>query len=132
MGDWVKVYDLAEDREKVDLVQRATLNTEEFGLVPEVALFGSEEWWRAIEDGRIPKHEAKGTIDRVFMSGHGDWPEFEMESEGERVSWTRLGEQGMYQVGREVRVEYVMQKARKHWLGSPEHRQVVRIFIRRS
>lgn len=129
MDEWVKVYDLAEDQETVDLVQRATLNTNDFGLIPEVALFGSDDWWRAIDDGRIPLCEVSGTIVRVFASGHGDWPEFELESRGDRSRWTRLGEQSLYQEGRQVRVQYVMQKARKHWVGTQEQRQVLRIFI---
>ena len=132
MNQWVKVYDLAEDRETVELVQRATLNTQDFGLVPEVALFGSDEWWKAVEDGRIPKQEVSGTIARVYMSGHGDWPEFEVDSNGEKTRWTRVGEQAMYEEGREVRIEYVIQKARKNWLGSPEQKQVLRIFVQQS
>jgi hypothetical protein len=130
MADWVKVYDLRQDRETIELVQRATLKTKDFGLVPEVALFGSEDWWKAIEDGRIPKHEVRGVISRVLMSGHGDWPEFELESDGEKTRWTRVGERAMYQEGREARIEYVLQKARKHWIGSQEQKNVLRIFIK--
>ncbi|RMH25380.1 MAG: hypothetical protein D6692_11335 [Planctomycetota bacterium] len=130
MGEWVKVYDLAEDEETIRLVQQATLNTEDFGLVPEVALFGSDEWWQAIQEGRIPSHALHGVISRVFMSGHGDWPEFELEAAGEKSRWTRLGPDDLYRVGNEVRVEYVLQKAKKHWLGSREQKQVLRIFVK--
>jgi hypothetical protein len=63
-SEWKKAYDLAEDAETVAAVQRATLNTKDFGLIPDVALFGSEQWWRAIEDGRIPKHIVQGIIAR--------------------------------------------------------------------
>lgn len=130
MDEWVKVYDLAEDEETIRLVQQATLNTEDFGLVPEIALFGSDEWWQAIQDGRIPIHEIHGVISRVFMSGHGDWPEFELQASGEKSRWTRLGPEDHYRVGNEVRLEYVQQKAKKHWLGSREQKQVLRIFVR--
>src|SRR6266511_3899049 len=51
-GRWVPIYDLADDAETIRLVQRATLTTKEFGLEPEIALYGSDEWWRAIGDGR--------------------------------------------------------------------------------
>lgn len=130
MGEWVKVYDLAEDQETIHLIQKATLTTEDFGLVPEIALFGSDEWWWAIQDGRIPHHELEGVITRVFMSGHGDWPEFEIEASGEKSRWTRLGPDALYRVGNGVRLEYVFQKARKHWLGSREQKQVLRIFVK--
>jgi len=130
MGEWVKLYELAEDEETVRLVQQATLNTEDFGLVPEVALFGSEKWWQAIQEGRIPSHELHGVITGVLMSGHGDWPEFELEAAGEKSRWPRLGPDEFYRVGNEVRVEYVLQKARKHWLGSREQEQVLRIFVK--
>ena len=34
-GEWDVAYDLAEDEETVALVQRATMKTDEFGLIPE-------------------------------------------------------------------------------------------------
>jgi hypothetical protein len=129
-GGWVKVYDLAEDEETIRQIQRATLNTEEFGLEPEVALFGSEEWWTAIQDGRILRHEVHGVISRVYMSGHHDWPEFEIDVSGTKSSWTRLGPDDLYFVGNEAKLEYVLQKLRKRSLGSYETKQVIRIFLK--
>lgn len=129
--EWDIAYDLSSDRETIDLVQRATLTTKEFGLVPEVALFGSEEWWAAIADGRIPKLEARGVISRVFMSGHGDWPEFELNCDGTKMTWTRMGDQSLYAEEKEAKVEYVMQKPRRVRLGNNEQREVLRILIKR-
>jgi hypothetical protein len=131
MGEWVKVYDLMEDTETIQLVQRATLNTKEFGLEPDVALYGSDEWWRAVDDGRIATHSVSGTISRVYMSGHGDWPEFEVDSGGEKTRWTRVGDQSLYEPGRPVKVEYVLQKRRTRVLGELEQKEVLRIFIER-
>jgi hypothetical protein len=131
MGEWVKVYDLMEDTETIQLVQRATLNTKEFGLEPDVALYGSDEWWRAVDDGRIATHSVSGTISRVYMSGHGDWPEFEVDSGGEKTRWTRVGDQSLYEPGRPVKVEYVLQKLRTRVLGELEQKEVLRIFIER-
>lgn len=130
-SDWIKVYDLAQDRETIELVQKATLETEGLGLEPEVALYGSEEWWRAIEEGRIPKREVQGTIAQVFMSGHGDWHEFELDSAGGKSRWTRLGDPAMYREGKAVKIEYVIQKRRKAWIGGSEQREVLRVFISR-
>ncbi len=131
MGEWVKVYDLREDTETIQLVQRATLNTKEFGLEPDVALYGSDEWWRAVSDGRIGTHSVSGIVSRVYMSGHGDWPEFEVDSGSEKTRWTRVGDQSLYELGREVKVEYVLQKRRTSALGDLEQKEVLRIYIER-
>lgn len=132
MTEWVKIYDLKEDLETIQLVQRATLNTKEFGLEPDVALYGSDEWWRAVSDGRIATHSVSGTISRVYMSGHGDWPEFEVDSGGEKTRWTRVGDQSLYEPGSRVKVEYVLQKRRTRVLGELEQKEVLRIFVARS
>jgi hypothetical protein len=128
-GEWEKAYDLADDQQTVEAVQRATLTTRDFGLVPEVALFGTPEWWKAVEDGRIPKVEVRGIISKLYMTGHGDWPEFEVDSEGSKTKWTRYGNQSLYQEGRGVRVEYVVQRAKKARLGKYESKRVLRVFI---
>ena len=111
--EWIKVYDLSEDRETIELIQKASLRTRDFGLVPEIALFGSDEWWAAVSDGRIPRRTIEGTINRLYMTGHGDWPEFEILSGDEVTRWTRKGTPSAYEVGRKVRLEYVIQQLRK-------------------
>jgi hypothetical protein len=129
-ADWAVAYDLMEDQETISLVQRATLTTKDLGLVPEVALFGSDEWWAAIRDGRIPKHEVSGQISRLFMTGHGDWPEFELDSNGMKTSWTRLGNHGVYAEGKTAKIEYVMQKLRRVPLNPGEQKQVLRVLVK--
>lgn len=131
MDEWEIAYDLAEDKETIDLVQRATLTTEDFGLLPEVALYGSDAWWAAIKDGRITRHEVHGVISRVFMSGHGDWPEFDLNSDGTKTTWTRLGNQALYVEGREAKVEYVLQKLRKALPGEERQKEVLRVLVKR-
>lgn len=128
-AEWIVAYDLMADQETISLVQRATLTTKDFGLVPEVALFGSDEWWAAIRDGRIPKHEVSGKISRLFMTGHGDWPEFELDSNGTKTTWTRLGNHGAYAEGKTAKVEYVMQKLRRDLLNEGEIKQVLRVLV---
>jgi hypothetical protein len=129
--DWIKVYNLEEDEETIALVQRATLETKEFGLQPEIALYGSESWWKAIEDGQIQKHEVRGKIVRLLMSGHGDWPEFELDDGVGRSRWTRFGDQLMYKEGKSLRLEYVDQKRRNARFGKSSQKEVLRIFIER-
>ena len=130
-ADWVVAYDLATDQETISQVQRATLITKDFGLVPEVALYGSDEWWAAIRDGRIPKHEVTGSISRLYMTGHGDWPEFELDSNGTKTTWTRMGNQAVYAEGKEAKIEYVMQKLRRDLLNQGEYKEVLRVLVRR-
>lgn len=125
---WLKVYDLMEDQQTINLVQRASSQTQDFGFVQEIALFGSEEWWAAVEDGRIPTRTVEGLISRLYMSGHGDWPEFEISVGDQTTRWTRMGNQKEYKVGRKVRLQYILQRPKKPWL-SEEIEQVLRIFI---
>jgi hypothetical protein len=110
--DWVLVYDLREETDLVRQIQEATLNTEEFGLKPEHGLFGSEQWWQAVSSGLIPSICVSGKINRIFMSGMGDWPEVEINADGEVSRWTRYGDDNLYEVGRPIEVNYVCQKWR--------------------
>lgn len=126
---WIKVYDLSDDDELVEKVQNATLNTTDFGLVPEIALYGSTEWWKAISHGRIKKHEIEGIITSVFSSGDSNWPQFEIDSNGKKTVWTRFGDHSLYEVGRRVRLEYVVQKPKKSWTGSPYQNEVLSISV---
>jgi len=129
---WIKIYDLAQDKELVSKVQQATMQTKDYGLVPEVALYGSKDWWEAIEKGVIQKHEIVGTISRVYMSGHNDWPEFEIDSDGEKSSWTRVGSDDFYEVGRRIKLVYVVQKAKKSWTGSPYQKEVISVHVQQN
>ncbi len=126
---WIKVYDLSDDDELVEKVQDATLNTTDFGLVPEIALYGSKEWWEAISNGLIQKHQITGVISDVFSSGDSNWPQFEIDGNGEKTVWTRFGEQSLYEVGRCVKLEYVKQKSKKSWTGSPNQNEVLKISV---
>ena len=120
-----KLYDLRDDRKKICLVQKATLETKDYGLVPEHGLFGSPEWWRAIGEGTIPVITIDGIISDVFMSGHNDWPEFEIDDGGEKTRWTREGNDEMYRVGSRVRLKYVLQKPKKQWLRDMKYNEEV-------
>lgn len=126
---WSTAYDLEGDQESIELLQDRALNSKFFGIVSDVALVGSKEWWQAIRDGRIPKHVVRGTISRIYMSGHGDWPEFEIESEGRRSQWTRFGRDDLYCLGSEVKLDYVLQET-KRALGQGQTPLVLRILIR--
>jgi hypothetical protein len=53
---------LADDANKVGLIQKATLTTQDYGIRPTHGLFGSPEWWRKIESGELVKHTISGCI----------------------------------------------------------------------
>jgi hypothetical protein len=111
--DWVRVYDLADDRAYIDDVQRASLDAGEFGLEIEPALFGSTEWWSAVESGQLPTHWVEGVIRTPLWGSMNDYPEVVIEEDdGGESSWTRFGDVTQYSKGRRIRLSWVMQRAK--------------------
>lgn len=125
-GEMTLAYDLRADRRRIDAVQRATLETDRCGIVPEHGLFGSDQWWAALRDGSLPIQTTEGRISKVYMAGHNDFPEFEVDDGSKKTSWERKGRDDLYVVGRAVRVEYVMTKNRYSFEFSPT---TVRIWM---
>ena len=121
----VQIYDLRYDRAHIENVQKATSQTKDFGLISEHGLFGSEEWWKAVADGTIPTYTIEGVISRVFMSGHNDYEEFEVDDGTKKTCWTRQTSEipgsslsrsqmaDLYKEGKSVRITYVKQKFKK-------------------
>ncbi len=136
-GNLVEVYDLAKDTEHISKVQRATLNTTDYGLVPEQGLFGSDEWWEAIQTGRLPTIRVEGVISRVYMGSMNDWAEFEIDSNGRKTTWTRSvhrrEDDQFYAVGKRVCLDYVIQKFKKDLAnrGKLETEVVLQIAVER-
>lgn len=84
-----KIYSLKSDVRHIENVQKATLKTKKYGIVSD-GLFGSTEWRQALERGEIEIHTVEGVISKVYMSGHNDFPEFKIESDGNVTSWARM------------------------------------------
>lgn len=121
---WHNIYELAQDQQQIAAVQKATLTTEEYGLEPTHGLFGSDEWWKQIADGRLPVETLRGTISRVYMGSMGDWPVFELVMEGGSTEqFTRYqtppdgSQDAFYVVGRAIELDTVWQEARR---GAPD------------
>jgi hypothetical protein len=125
----VKIYDLKQDHRRIGLIQKACLESKENGFITEHALFGSVDWWRAIEENVIPVHTIEGVISRVYMSGHNDYPEFEIDDGQEKTRWTREGKDEAYIVGRRVKLKYVFQKPKRTWGGKNQHEVVLEIWV---
>ncbi len=107
-ADLIQVYDLQRDREYVERVQNACVEKSEFALVEAHGLFGSGPWWDAIRRGALPTQRVEGTIVQILK--HAGWPEFELDSGGERSTWALDGKVESYQVGKRARVELVTQE----------------------
>jgi hypothetical protein len=75
------VYRLSDDGEIITRVQRATLDTGQFGIAMDHGLFGSKEWWEAIGRGDLSTYTVRGTICALLMESMNDWPTFTILAE---------------------------------------------------
>jgi hypothetical protein len=131
----VTIYQLRNDKEHIAKVQRATLNTEKFGIQQTHGLFGSPEWWSKIDSGELPIHRLRGTITKVYMGSMNDWPEFAMRADtGEDSSWSRYADSKelaeFYTVGHRIELDYVIQHFKpKSWSGDSENKVVIEIRV---
>jgi hypothetical protein len=110
----VRVYDVRRDERTMKATQNTTLNTEGGLALMNGLLCYSPDWFRGIETGEVPSTTVEGVISRVFMSGHNDFPEFEIDASGEKSRWVRLVSEPhigtgdrYYQVGSKVQLRYV-------------------------
>jgi hypothetical protein len=128
-------YSLRSDQKKIDQIQKATLETEDFGFQQTHGLFGSRDWWGKVADGTLPVQTARGTISKVYMGSMRDWPEFKMHSsDGMELTWTREAQSKeldeLYKEGAEVEVDYVVQSFKpKSWSGAKETECVIEIRV---
>jgi hypothetical protein len=68
------VFKLRNHPGRITNIQAATLTTSDYGIAPTHGLFGSDEWWEQVADGRLATRTVCGTITGVYMAGHNDWP----------------------------------------------------------
>jgi hypothetical protein len=110
-----EVYNLKKDTERIKNIQQSSIDKKSHSgyKIEEGLLFGTKEWFDAIEAGKICKYVIEGVISRVYLSGHNDYPEFEIENNQGTTTWTREGNDSAYKVGRSVEVVYVKQKYKR-------------------
>jgi hypothetical protein len=114
---FLTVYDLRKDHQRIRWMQEAVMTTRDVGLEPTHGLFGSRDWWRNIELGRLPVFRSSGRITDVYNVGEGDFPEFSMvDVDGIETSCKREAncteDDDLYVIGRRVELAYVLQRAR--------------------
>lgn len=125
MNDYITIYDLKRDKRHIKNVQNASLHRDDCGLVTEPELFGSSKWWKLVGTDQLSIHTLEGKITKVYMSGHNDFPEFEMDDGNEKTKWMRRGEDSAYTVGRPIRMKYVEMKFKKGCVGSSNISQCI-------
>jgi len=80
-ADLIGVYslrkDIHENPARVALTQRLTLDAKRpgIGLRGAHGLFASPEWWKSVEEGRIPLLRISGVIRDVYMAGQDEFGE---------------------------------------------------------
>ena len=103
--EFIHVYALERDREYVERVQAGTVAAGDLALCTDNGLFGSSQWWAAIRKGTVPTERIEGTIVKLYKQG--EWPEFAVESDGQRTSWAMDGDVSHYEGGKRVRIDFV-------------------------
>lgn len=124
------IYQLKNHKENILRIQKATLETAEYGLQITHGLIGSVEWWKNIVEGRLELKTIKSRINKVYMGSMGDWPEFQIEKIGNhKTNWTREIDfpeyDNLYQVGKEVQIDYVIQFHKEKAFGGPTETEIV-------
>lgn len=132
----VTVYSFEQDTAAyVAAMQKASLDTSNFGLSPSPALVGTPEWWRAANDGTLVRTVVNGTISRVYWGSMGDWPEYELTADdGSKSTWTREGDFARYVEGLRARITFVLHPWKvpdQHGLG-PASEVVLTVEIEES
>jgi hypothetical protein len=115
MNSLKSIYCLKEDYRRIKIIQEASIDEKSiYGYkIENGLLFGTKEWFDAIEDGIIIKHSIKGIITRIFMSGHNDYPEFEIENSEGKTIWPKFGCDDAYKVGKKIELVFVEQKYKR-------------------
>jgi len=115
--DFIKVYDLTNESQFIESVQYATLNKPNFGLkIKDSLLFGTAEWFEAIKKGKIQSFEIDGIIQKIGFSGqNNERVEYIVKDDrtGEEITQNVKGKRKLYQIGKRVRMKYVIQELKK-------------------
>jgi hypothetical protein len=108
---WELLYDLHGDALRVRETQKWSFDRPGFGFPPEPLLFGSDEWWAALNTGEIETREEVGSIAQpVRRDSYGDSAAFEVRSsDGAVTTWPFLGgDERLYVEGLRIRIRYAL------------------------
>lgn len=125
---WIKIYDLWNDRPRIEAIQRASLQTADAGLVSEHGLFGSEEWWQAVHDGHIAKQVVEGYISWVPSTGPSAALQFDLVSASGTARWAWQGDPRYCIHGSRIKVVHAAQRLRTASDGMTHTNVVLEVF----
>jgi hypothetical protein len=128
-------YQLKKDTTFIEQVQKATRNTDDFGIEMTHGLFGSQEWWEQIASGELVLYTLCGIITERFWGGMADWPMVKVVNDaGETSDWTRRvntkEQDALYIPGQRLEIDYVFQRHRPKSAGhGAEVKQVIEVRV---
>ncbi len=110
-----EIYNLRNDIKRIIAIQEASKNKiSQFGFkIENNVLFGTNEWFDLVNQGVINKFIIKGEITNIFLSGHNDFPEFEIQNKTGKSIWPRFGDLTKYSIGGIFEIIYVEQKFKR-------------------
>jgi len=128
----IRVYSLRADPQLRE-VQEMSLKAVPHGIAPEPALVGTEDWWKAIDEGTLESRVFEGEITRAKWSSMGDWPSFEAKNaSGEVRTFTRMVDPTRYAPGLRVRVHTVIVPLKRKVPGKETRELVTEIWLQES
>ncbi len=101
----ITVYDLRNDHNDIKRIQSIIKE----GRTPyrtKWGLYGTQNWWDALEKESLIQR-LYGKISDIYMSGHNDFPEFEITTGRKKYAFPRIGKDKYYKIGKEVEVECI-------------------------
>jgi len=121
------IFDATNDKTRTPIIQsKIRLGKSEFRT--NWGLYGTEDWLNNLrKDGLIIS--LNGEITNLLMTGHNDFPEFEMETDEGIFRFERLGAENKYQIGKIIKVEAIKGKYIMHISGFEDNLTPVRIEI---
>lgn len=100
------IYNLLDDTQQLSILQEA--QKAGGGIYPDFGIIGSEDWKYALINGQLEMKALDGVISKIYMSGHNDFPQFEVDDGEEKTQWIREGDEREYLLGSSVRIKYIM------------------------
>jgi hypothetical protein len=127
---WDLIYELRADKKRVRQVQEERAKGEGFSYSP--YLFGSKQWWEAIDAGSIERRIEEGTITEAKPTSMPDRQEFRMRTaDGSELTGLRHGDAMRYVEGLRIRFEYVSLQ-RSPEFGATADDVVIAVWIEHS
>lgn len=97
------------------MVQEASLDKKSYAgyKIENGLLFGTTEWFDAIDNGIILKYLISGSISNIYLSGQNDYTEFEITSDEDKTTWPIKGDNAIYKIGKNITLTYIEQKFKR-------------------